>query len=87
MYVLNNSVLYQESPPGPDLALMHCEKGWSSITASSSYEIWPPSRARAGLNPPLQKREVFGVPGLIEMIIGFTQVAGPMKRHKRRDTQ
>ena len=32
------------------------------------YDIWPSSRARAGLNPPLQKGEAFGMPGFIEML-------------------
>ena len=55
-------------PPGPDLDLILCESGWSNITASLVYDIWPPSRSRAGLNPPLQKGEGFGVPVLIEML-------------------
>jgi len=47
-------------PPGPDLALMCYERGWSNITPSLGYDIWPTSRTRAGLNPPLPKGEAVG---------------------------
>jgi hypothetical protein len=32
------------------------------------YDIWPTSRSRAGLNPPLQKGEAVGMPKLIDML-------------------
>ena len=52
-----------------------------------TFSITPCCIRKIPLNPPLQKGEVFGVLGLIEMFIGFTQIAGLMKRHKRRETQ
>ena len=58
-------------PPGPDLALIRFMRGWSSIAASSDYDIWPPSRARAGLSPPLQKGEAVGMPRFIEMLLPY----------------